>query len=204
MTILHDYIQRAGSLTELTGCQPWEATEAADSIVYSVVERSVSNDMWVNPRPGLVLHSTASVSPTAIIDAPVVIGPRTHVSHGAYLRGGVWLDEDVMIGTHCEIKSSFVFAASRIAHLNYVGNSVVGGDVNIEAGAVLANHWNERRDRSIVVRIGEGTIETNISKFGALLGDGCRIGANAVTSPGTVLRPRSVVGRLELIDQSNY
>jgi hypothetical protein len=33
------------------------------------------------------------------------------------------------------------------------------------------------------------------------VGDGTRIGANAVTSPGTLLLPRRVVGRLTLVNQ---
>jgi acetyltransferase-like isoleucine patch superfamily enzyme len=38
-------------------------------------------------------------------------------------------------------------------------------------------------------------------KFGALIGDHCRIGANAVLSPGTILKPGTVVPRLALVDQ---
>jgi carbonic anhydrase/acetyltransferase-like protein (isoleucine patch superfamily) len=42
---------------------------------------------------------------------------------------------------------------------------------------------------------------TGLVKFGAVLGDGCRIGANSVTSPGTLLPPGTIVPRLTLIDQ---
>jgi carbonic anhydrase/acetyltransferase-like protein (isoleucine patch superfamily) len=38
-------------------------------------------------------------------------------------------------------------------------------------------------------------------KFGAIVGDGCRIGANAVLAPGTILSAKTVVQRLSLIDQ---
>lgn len=38
-------------------------------------------------------------------------------------------------------------------------------------------------------------------KFGSLVGDECRIGANAVLSPGTLLTPKTVVRRLELVEQ---
>jgi UDP-3-O-[3-hydroxymyristoyl] glucosamine N-acyltransferase len=46
-------------------------------------------------------------------------------------------------------------------------------------------------------------IETNLVKFGALIGDGSRIGTNAVLNPGTILRKRAIVGRLVHIDQLN-
>jgi UDP-N-acetylglucosamine diphosphorylase / glucose-1-phosphate thymidylyltransferase / UDP-N-acetylgalactosamine diphosphorylase / glucosamine-1-phosphate N-acetyltransferase / galactosamine-1-phosphate N-acetyltransferase len=44
-------------------------------------------------------------------------------------------------------------------------------------------------------------VDTGLTKFGAVLGDGTRIGANVVTSPGTLLGPHSVVPRLGLVDQ---
>jgi UDP-N-acetylglucosamine diphosphorylase / glucose-1-phosphate thymidylyltransferase / UDP-N-acetylgalactosamine diphosphorylase / glucosamine-1-phosphate N-acetyltransferase / galactosamine-1-phosphate N-acetyltransferase len=68
---------------------------------------------------------------------------------------------------------------------------------------VLANHFNERTDKQISVRINGTVIATGLTKFGALIGDGSRIGANAVTSPGTLLPPGSVVSRLGLVDQSS-
>ena len=44
-------------------------------------------------------------------------------------------------------------------------------------------------------------ISTGMHKFGSIVGDGCRIGANAVPSPGTLLRPGTIVRRLELVEQ---
>jgi len=67
---------------------------------------------------------------------------------------------------------------------------------------VLANRFNERADKQIWVRIDGELIPTGVTKFGALIGDGSRIGANAVTSPGTLLPPGSMVPRLGLVDQS--
>jgi acetyltransferase-like isoleucine patch superfamily enzyme len=85
--------------------------------------------------------------------------------------------------------------------LNFVGDSIIGSDVNLEAGAVVANHFNERPKQEIVLHVGGGNIRTGVVKFGALIGDHSRVGANAVLSPGTVLAPKSVVGRLKLVDQ---
>ena len=66
--------------------------------------------------------------------------------------------------------------SSLSAHRNYVGDSIVGQDVNLEAGAVLANHFNERADKRIFVRVGGQAAATGLTKFGAVLGDGTRIG----------------------------
>jgi NDP-sugar pyrophosphorylase family protein len=151
---------------------------------------------------GLYIHSGATVEPGAVIKPPALIGDGCFVAAHAYLRGGVALGSGVSIGPGCEVKASLVLSGSALAHLNFVGDSIIGAGVNIEAGAVISNHWNERDDEPITV-VHEGRhIATGAVKFGALVGDFCRIGANAVLSPGTLLSPRTVVGRLQLIDQS--
>lgn len=71
----------------------------------------------------------------------------------------------------------------------------------MEAGAVLANHRNELADKLIRVAHEGTVIDTGVTKFGSLVGDDARIGANAVIAPGALLRPGVVVGRLQLVDR---
>lgn len=149
----------------------------------------------------VAVHRSATIASSALLTGPVILSAGCRVGHGAVLRGGVWAGEDVTIGPHSEIKGSLLLARSAAAHRNYVGDSIIGRDVNLEAGAVLANHFNERSDKQISVRLDGQVIATGLTKFGALIGDGCRIGANAVTSPGTLLPPASVIPRLGLVDQ---
>ena len=94
-----------------------------------------------------------------------------------------------------------MFAGSKLAHLNFVGDSIIGADVNIEAGAIIANYRNELESPNIRIAYQGQVIDTGVAKFGALVGDGSRIGANAVIAPGALLERGSIVGRLQLIDQ---
>ena len=149
---------------------------------------------------GVLVHADATIEPGAIIKPPAIVSAGCFVASTAYLRGGVFLDRGVTIGPACEVKSTIVLESSRVAHLSFVGDSLVGSDVNLEAGVVVANHWNERA-REITVHVGGRPINTGVVKFGALIGDHSRVGANAVLSPGTVLAPHTVVARLELVDQ---
>jgi hypothetical protein len=65
----------------------------------------------------------------------------------------------------------------------------------------LLNYFNERPDKKIAVKVGGSVIQTDTEKFGALIGDGCMLGGNAALTPGTILEPRTVVKRLELVEQ---
>ena len=152
-------------------------------------------------RGEVAIHASAEVEAGVVFRGYTIISAGCHVKANAYFRGGVWLGEDVTIGPGCEVKSSLICARTAIAHFNYIGNSLIGADVNFEAGSITANHFNERADKSISVLVDGRRVPTGVTKFGAVVGDGCRIGANAVLSPGTILLPGTVVGRLQLVDQ---
>jgi NDP-sugar pyrophosphorylase family protein len=136
-----------------------------------------------------------------VIKSPAIISEHCFIGAHAYLRGGVHLGSSVRIGPGCEIKSSLIFSQSTIAHFNFIGDSIIGSHVNFEAGAVTANHYNERTNKRIFALYLSKAIDTKVEKFGALVGDFSKIGANAVLSPGTILAPDSVVKRLELVEQ---
>jgi len=152
-------------------------------------------------RDGIAVHETATIEEGAILRPPCIIGATCFIASYAYLRDGVWLGDGVTVGPSVEVKSSFIGPDSSAAHFNFVGNSIVGAGVNLEAGAILANYRNESADKEIVCVIDGAAVRTGCEKFGALIGDGCRMGANAVLAPGTILSRGTVVPRLELIDQ---
>ena len=150
------------------------------------------------------IHRTAVVEAGVILKGVGIISARCLVAAGSYLRGGVYLAEDCIIGPNSELKSTFMFPGSKIAHLNFVGDSIIGSGVNIEAGAIVANYRNELVDKEIRIRFGTNVIDTGVNKFGALIGDNVRIGANAVVAPGALIPPDTRIGRLQLYDQYPY
>ena len=149
----------------------------------------------------VVVHRSAVIEQGVIFKGPVIIGENSRVSAYSYFREGVWLGDNVHIGPSCEIKASLIFSQSAIAHFNYVGNSLLGSHVNLEAGVVLANHFNERTCKEIAVCIDGVGQHTGATKFGALIGDDTKIGANAVTTPGTILNKHSIIERGILVKQ---
>lgn len=154
-----------------------------------------------NISGGVAIHKSAVIDSYAIVKGPAIISSNCFVSANCYIRGGVFLDEGVSLGPGCEVKASLIFSNSALGHFNFVGDSILGSHVNMEAGSVIANHNNERKDKTIFVLIDGETHRVASEKFGALVGDQTKIGANAVLSPGTILPPGSIVKRLELIEQ---
>jgi NDP-sugar pyrophosphorylase family protein len=197
---LREYIAAldASPLAPWAELAPWElaarAREVADRLLASV-------GSGYAVAGGVAVHATAVVEPGAVLKGPAVVGPGCLLAAGAYVRDGCWLDAGCTLGPGAELKSTFLFAGTKLAHFNFVGDSVLGAGVNLEAGAVIANYRNERPDPTISLVVGGRRVETGARKFGALVGDGCRLGANAVVAPGALLRPGTVVPRLGLVDQ---
>ena len=152
-------------------------------------------------RGEAAIHRSAIIEEHVILKGPMIISEGCFIGAHAYLRGGVFLGHRSGIGPGCEVKSSVILSDSALAHFNFVGDSIVGSMVNMEAGSVIANHYNERSDKTIHVRVDGKRIRLDITKFGAIVGDRTKIGANSVLSPGTVLLPDSIVKRLELMEQ---
>lgn len=177
---------------------PWEITCDLVAILPRVIA-ALNSDFQI--QDGVAIHRSATIESGVILKPPVIIHEHCFVGAHAYLRSGVYLGHHTTIGPGCELKSSIILDHSAAAHFNFIGDSIVGSYVNFEAGSILANHYNERSDKRIRVAHGPDILETHSEKFGALVGDRCRIGANAVLSPGTVLPPQTIVGRLQLVEQ---
>jgi len=200
MNILSSHVPHTASLVSDAGfdIEPWELVDQLTEILEKLSSQLGEEYEAVGTS---FIHRTAKVHPTAVLQDIVIIHANASVGPHAMLRGGVLLGQGAHVGGSGEIKQSIIGSNSAVAHLNYVGNSIIGDNVNIEAGAVLANHHNDREDKSIWVLVDGEKVETGVQKFGALVGDRSRIGANAVTTPGTILAPGTVVSRLELVQQ---
>lgn len=180
---------------------PWQIVEVAENLIRTALQ-ALGPEYQIDEE--FAVHQSATVEPGVAIKGPGIIGPRCFIAAGAYLRGGTYVGEDCIIGPGSELKTSFMFPGSKIAHLNFVGDSILGSGVNVEAGAVIANYRNELADKTIRILHDGCVINTGVSKFGSLIGDQARIGANAVIAPGALIPPGTKVGRLQLVDHHPY
>lgn len=159
--------------------------------VWEVLPKIVEFVLNNNRLKPVLIGSGTIVEEGALIKGPAIIGDNCFIAHGAYIRDGVIIGNDVKVGHSVEIKNSIVLNNSRIAHFNYIGDSIIGNDVNFAGGAITANF---RLDGAkIKIKNNDKKIETNLTKFGAIVGDGSKIGVNVVLNPGTILSKNTKV-----------
>ena len=89
------------------------------------------------------------------------------------------LGESGKIGTFVETKNSTIGAGSKVPHLSYIGDAVIGRGVNLGAGAITANYDDLAKHRT---EIGDEvhTGSHNVFVAPVRIGDGAKTGAGAV------------------------
>ena len=89
----------------------------------------------------------ASVVEEALIEPDVRIGPFSH------LRPGASIGQGAQLGNYAEVKQSRVGPGTQIHHFSYIGDAIVGKDVNIGAGTITCNFDGHDKHQT---RIGDG------------------------------------------------
>lgn len=163
---------------------PWEVLPNIKNFILEIGP-ALSKNEYEETKENVWVSKSAKVAASAHIDGPTIIGSGTEVRHCAFIRGGVIIGENCVVGNSTEVKNSILFNGVQVPHFNYVGDSVLGYKAHMGAGSITSN---VKSDRSIVtVKIGAEKLETGLKKFGAILGDNTEIGCNAVLNPGSVL-----------------
>jgi bifunctional UDP-N-acetylglucosamine pyrophosphorylase/glucosamine-1-phosphate N-acetyltransferase len=127
----------------------------------------------------------------AAVGADAVLGPF------ARLRPGTELGAGVHIGNFVEIKNSRIAAQSKVNHLAYIGDALVGSRVNIGAGTITCNYDGANKHQTIIeddVFIGSDTqlVAPVVVGRGATLGAGTTLTRDAPPNTLTVSRTRQV------------
>ncbi len=139
----------------------------------------------------IIIGARTVVEPGALIKGPTVLGADTEVRQGAYVRGNCLIGNRCVVGHTTEIKSSIMLDGSKAGHFAYIGDSILGRDVNLGAGTKLANL--KIIPGMVKIAIDRKYYDTNRRKLGAILGDRTETGCNSVTSPGTLMEPNCIL-----------
>lgn len=163
---------------------PWEVLPRLESFILALGPmlpadefEQVSDNVWIS--------RSAVIAPTASITGPCIIDSGAQIRHCAFIRGNVIVGKGTVVGNSCEVKNSLLFDEVEAPHFNYVGDSILGYKSHLGAGAITSNIKNDKKNVEVHFQL--GSIETNMRKLGAIVGDGVQVGCNCVLNPGTVI-----------------
>ncbi len=156
-----------------------------DTIIYpgSYIENSKIGE-------GCILQSNVFIKDSEILSGTIVypftvienskIGKNCKIGPSAHLRSGTILKDEVRLGNFVETKNSTLGKGTKAAHLSYLGDAIIGDNVNIGCGTITCNYDGIKKHQTII-------------EDGAFIGSDCqlvapvKVGKNAYTASGTTI-----------------
>lgn len=175
---------------------PWQALKGIKDFIISLGDKLDKNE-YSEIADNVWVHKTAVIAPTAFLGSPCIIGEKTEVRHCAFIRGSALVGKNCVVGNSVELKNVILFDNVQTPHYNYVGDSILGYRSHMGAGSVTSN---VKSDKTLVkITVDDKRIETDLKKFGAILGDNVEVGCNSVLNPGTVVGKHSNIYPLSCV-----
>jgi NDP-sugar pyrophosphorylase family protein len=161
---------------------PWEILPEIKNYIRELIENGIEG--YEEISEGVLVGKNVKIYPTAVIEAPAIIGDGTEIRPGAFIRGSVITGANCVIGNSTELKNCVMLDKVQVPHYNYVGDSVLGNHAHMGAGSICSNL---KSDGKPVVIHGDTDYETGLRKIGGILADGADVGCGCVLNPGTVI-----------------
>ena len=161
---------------------PWEALPKISEFIIEL-GKTLDPEVFEQRGENIWVAKSAKVFPTAYLGGPLIICEDAEVRHCAFIRGSAIVGKGAVVGNSTELKNSILFDCVQTPHYNYIGDSILGYKAHTGAGTITSNL---KSDKSLVTVLCDGEkLDTNIKKFGAMLGDYVEVGCNSVLNPGS-------------------
>ena len=121
-----------------------------------------------------VTIKSSSVVTESILEDRVEVGPFAHLRPQTILR------ERSQIGNFVEVKKSVIGKGTKVNHLSYLGDAIVGEKVNVGAGTITCNYDGRRKHPTL---IGDGVFVGSNTELVAPI----KIGRNAIIGAGSTI-----------------
>ena len=174
---------------------PWQLLSLLPSLLAEikkpVVHRSAKIHKTAVVEGNVVIGKDVRILPHATVVGPCYIGDGSIVGNNALVRGSS-IGERCVVGYNSEVKGS-VLAGPVWTHMTYLGDSVIGRNVSFGGGCMTGNLRLDEGE--IASMAGDAMIGSGLTKFGAIIGNDCRIGIQTGINPGVKIGPSTFVSR---------
>ncbi len=123
------------------------------STVYFSEDTKIGKDVTIHPfvvigKNVKILNGAEIYSFSHLEDCR--IGRKTSIGPYARIRPGTQINEQAKIGNFVEVKNSTIDTNSKINHLSYVGDSIIGKNVNVGAGTITCNYDGKAKYKTVI------------------------------------------------------
>jgi len=172
--------------------RPWDLLDANELAL-----RNIRPDIKGKVEDGarlvgpIVVENDVVVRSGTYIEGPAIISNGAELGPNCHIRPHTSVGRNVKIGNACEVKNSIVMNDTKIPHLSYVGDSIIGERCNLGAGTILANLRFD--ERAVRMMISGSLVDSGRAKLGAVIGDDVQTGINVSVMPGVKVGSGSLI-----------
>ena len=150
---------------------------APETVFFSkdtVIGKKVSIEPYVVIGKKVKIHNNVTIHSFSHLEGTKI---ENNVSVGPYarIRPGTVLKLGSRVGNFVEVKKSKIGKNTKINHLSYVGDAIIGQDVNIGAGTITCNYDGKNKNKTKIL-------------------DGAFIGSNTALVAPIKIGKKSIVG----------
>jgi len=173
--------------------RPWELLSANERVLLKLRHNLKGTvESGATLKEPVWVENGATIKSGSHIEGPVYVGKGCVVGPNARIRPFTSIEDGVLVGSSCDVKNSIIMRGTKIPHLSYIGDSIIGEDCNLGAGTITANL---RFDEGTVKMMVKGkVVDTERKKLGAIIGDRVKTGIHTSLMPGVRLGSGSLVG----------
>jgi len=157
----------------------WDVKVGKDTIIepntFLRRNTSIGSNCYIGPDSDIkdsIVGDGCTIFKAVIVESSM--GSGCNIGPFAYLRPGTVLADNVKVGDFVEIKKSQIGCGSKIPHLSYMGDSILGQGVNIGCGTITCNY-------------------DGFSKHQTIIGDEVFVGSNSNLVAPVEIQARSVI-----------
>ncbi|MDD5135878.1 MAG: sugar phosphate nucleotidyltransferase, partial [Candidatus Omnitrophica bacterium] len=130
--------------------------------------------------PGVKVGKDTVIHSNTVIEEDVEIGSGCSIGPFTRIRPHVCIGDDVEVGNFVELNRTRVGSGTKIKHHTYLGDAIVGRNVNIGAGTITANYDGKSKNRTVIE-------DGAFVGVGAILIAPLKVGSRAVVGAGSVV-----------------
>jgi len=137
------------------------------------------------------INQGTRIGANTVIHGPCYIGKNCQIGDSNVFRGPVNFEDNVKTGAFFEIKNSLVGQGTHF-HSGYLADSLVGANCRVGGGFISANRRIDRKN--IFSTVKKEKVDTDLTYFGAAIGNNTKIGVGVGVMPGVFIGSDSIVG----------
>ena len=173
---------------------PWDILSANRMIMDTWKTSSVHHNIIVKDakiKGPVHIEEGVEIRSGAIIQGPSFIGRGSYIGNNVLIRKYSSLGPESTVGFGVELKNCVLFGHSRIGRLSFIGDSVIGKNVDVGSGTMTINGLIGKPE--IKMKINKKDINTGMNRLGAFVGDNSVLGCGHNLKPGSIIKNDIVV-----------